>query len=307
MVSVPSGIVPLFLRATRRNKAYVSAEAAHALVTKFAMNPRPFGPPKRLRSDVHVEVRHDDSWPVYILTPTKSAPVGSVVYLHGGGWVNEIVSQHWHLAAQIAADASTVVTVPIYPLIPFGTAEDATNGVVAIAEANRAAYGSVVLAGDSAGGQIALSAAMALRDLGVTLPATVLISPALDLSLSNPRIPEIQPSDPWLGVPGGLVLGDYWRGERELRDPVVSPLFGNFEGLGPLTVYSGTHDILNPDARLLVAKAEGAGVAVDYTEMPGQLHDYPLFPTAVAASARRHIVASIETALHVLSKRTPGW
>ena len=299
MVTLPSGLVPLILRATRRNKTYISAEGAQTRVSERSLNPASFGPPKNLRSDVHIGVQHDDGWPVYTLTPTTSTPAGNVVYLHGGGWVNEIVSQHWRLAAQIAVEAFTVVTVPIYPLIPFGTAEDVMNRVVAIAEANRAAHGQVVLAGDSAGAQIALSAAMALRDNGVTLPATVLISPAVDLTFTNPRIPEVQPSDPWLAVPGGQVLGELWSGSRELTDPVVSPLFGSFEGLGPLTVYSGTHDILNPDARLLVAKAEAAGVTVDYTEQAGQLHDYPLLPTAVGASTRRDIASGIATALRL--------
>ena len=306
MVSVPSGIVPLILRATRRNRSYISADSAHKRVRERALNPASFGPPRSLRSDVRIDVRHEHNWPIYTLTPASATPVGSVVYLHGGGWVNEIVSQHWHLAAQIAAESSTVVTVPIYPLVPFGTAEDVMNRVVTIAEASRALYGPVVLAGDSAGGQIALSAAMALRDKSLILPATVLISPAVDLTFSNPRIPDVQPTDPWLGVPGGLVFAKLWSGKRNLTDPLVSPLFGDFTGLGTLTVFSGTRDILNPDARLLVAKAEAAGVEVHYTEKAGQLHDYPLLPTGVGASARRDIVASITTVLRGLSKRTPG-
>ena len=300
MVSIPSGIVPLILRATRRNKTYLSAEGAHQRVRERALNPSPFGPPRNLRSDVHIEVRHEDRWPIYTLTPTKSTPVGSVVYLHGGGWVNEIATQQWQLAAQIAAESSTVVTVPIYPLVPFGTSEDVANRVTTIVEANKARYGHVALVGDSAGGQIALSAAMALRDKDVILAATVLISPAVDLTFTNPRIPEVQPMDPWLAVPGGQVLAILWSGTRELTDPIVSPLFGRFEGLGPVTVFSGTHDILNPDARLLVAAAKAAGVEITYTELAKQLHVYPLLPTSIGASARRDITASIATRLRGL-------
>ncbi len=297
MVSVPSWIVPLIMRATRRNTTYLTAQNAHKHVRERALNPAPFGPPKNLRADVSIAIRHEGGWPIYTLTPTKANPVGSVIYLHGGGWVNEIATQQWHLAAQIAADASTVVTVPIYPLLPFATAEDVINRVVVMAEAHTASYGSVALAGDSAGGQIALCAAMALRDKGVTLPATVLISPAVDMTFTNPRIPDVQPSDPWLAVPGGQVLAKLWCGERELTDPVVSPLFANFDGLGPLRVYSGLRDILNPDARLLVAKAKASGVEVHYTEVAGQLHVYPLIPTAVGAAARRDIVDAIANGL----------
>ena len=296
-MSIPSAVVPFIIRATRRNSTYLSEENAHKHVRDRALNPTPFGPPRTLRSDVRVDVKHNNGWPVYTLAPTKNSPVGNVIYVHGGGWVNEIATQHWHLAAQIAAEASTVVTVPIYPLVPFGTSENVTNRVVAMVVGNKKLYGSVALAGDSAGGQIALCAAMALRDTGVILPATVLISPAVDLTFTNPRIPDVQPSDPWLAVPGGRMLAKQWSGEREVTDPAVSPLFGDFAGLGPLTVMSGTRDILNPDARLLVTKAEAAGVDVHYTEVAGQLHVYPLLPTAVGASARRDVVAGIAAAL----------
>lgn len=297
MVSVPSGIVPFIIRVTRRNTTFLTIDGALNRVSERALSPLAYGPPKKLRADVSIDVRRENGWPVYTLAPVDVMPVGSVIYLHGGGWVNEIAKQQWQLAAQIAAESKTVVTVPIYPLVPFGTAEDVVAGTVAIAKSHIAAYGSVALAGDSAGGQIALSAAMVLRDEGVTLPANVLISPAVDLTFNNPRIPEVQPTDPWLAVPGGRVLAGLWAGERELTDPVVSPLFGDFNGLGPLTIYSGIRDILNPDARLLAAKAEAAGVDVHYVEVAGQLHVYPLLPTAVGATARRDIVARIATAL----------
>lgn len=297
MASVPDGLVPLIIRASRRNRTFTSENVARKRVRERALRPKPFGPPRNLGAGVKVDAQLDDGWPVYTLTPTLSTPVGNVIYAHGGGWLNEIVSFHWRLVAQIAVEASTVVTVPIYPLVPFGTADEVMNRIVAMVRANTATNGSVALAGDSAGGQIALSAALALRDDGVTLPATVLISPAVDLTITNPDIPTVQPTDPMLGVPGAKVLADLWRGERELTDPVVSPLFGDFAGLGPLAVWSGTHDILNPDTRLLVAKAEAAGVEVNYTELAGQLHVYPLLPTAIGSAARRDIVSVIAQGL----------
>jgi acetyl esterase/lipase len=177
--------------------------------------------------------------------------------------------------------------------VPFGTAGPVAATVGALAHDGLEEFGSVGLAGDSAGGQIALSVAQRLRDEGVSLSATVLISPALDLSWSNPRIPDVQPTDPWLGVPGARILADLWRGGLDIDDPIVSPLFGEFAGLAPLTIFSGSRDILNPDAHLLVAKAKDAGVRVDFTEVPGELHVYPLLPTKVGADARRAIVAAL--------------
>ncbi|MFB2586634.1 alpha/beta hydrolase [Herbiconiux liukaitaii] len=311
MVTLPNGVVAPLLRLMRANRVFVSEEGARRRVRERELRPVPYGPPSRLRPDVRVDVAHTD-WPIYTITPRsgragagagtrtgeQAAPRGSVVYVHGGGWVGEIATQHWHLAAQLAAEANTTVTLPIYPLIPFGTALEAADGVADLVRANLAVHGPTVLAGDSAGGQISLSTALALRDEhGIVLPRTVLISPALDLTWSNPRIPEVQPSDPWLATPGGRVLAEHWRGDRDLLDAVVSPLEGDLAGLGPITLFSGTRDVLNPDARLLVQKAAAAGVELDYHEGAGLVHVFPLLPTAEGRAARATIVRAVKTAL----------
>jgi acetyl esterase/lipase len=291
---VPQSVVTTFLRLTGANRTFVSAAGARRRIRARSLRPAPFGPPSALRSDVRVDVEQRGGWPVYRVSRRDGVSRGTVVYAHGGGWVGEIVSQHWHLAAQVAAEAGTTVVVPIYPLVPFGTAEEARVGVVDLVTSST---GPVALAGDSAGGQIVLSAASSLRDAGVVVPRTVLIAPALDLSWSNPRIPEVQPSDPWLGTPGGRVLSEYWRGGLDLRDPVVSPLFGDLAGLGALTVFSGTRDVLNPDAHLLRARAAAAGVALDWHEGPGLIHAYPLLPTRAGRAARRVIVSTLREAV----------
>jgi len=299
MVTVPTRVIAPALRLMRANRVFVTAEAARRRVRTLEVRPATYGPPKRLRGDVRVDVSLHD-WPVYTITPVGTTPTGSVVYMHGGGWVNQIAGQHWHLAAQIAAEANTTVTVPIYPLVPFGTASVAAAGVVKLVLENLERYGATCIAGDSAGGQIALSAALALRDdHGVTLPQTVLISPALDLSWSNPRIPTVQPSDPWLATPGGQVLAELWRGDLDILDPVVSPLMGDLGGLGSITVFSGTRDVLNPDAHLLVAKAAAAGVHLEFHEGAGQVHVYPLLPTAIGRAARATIVRTLRSGLNV--------
>ena len=171
---VPQSVVTTFLRLTGANRTFVSAAGARRRIRARSLRPAPFGPPSTLRSDVRVDVELRGAWPVYRVTRRDGVSSGSVVYVHGGGWVGEIVSQHWHLIAQIAAESATTVVVPIYGLVPFGTAEEARRGVVDLVASST---GPVALAGDSAGGQIALSAALSLRDAGVVVPRTVLIAP----------------------------------------------------------------------------------------------------------------------------------
>ncbi|UFS96208.1 alpha/beta hydrolase fold domain-containing protein [Nocardia huaxiensis] len=291
-------VMPGYLRVTRANRAYIDTERARAHVRENSIRPQPYAPPRRLRSDVAIEVSREAGFPVYTLTPRSGRTSGSVVYIHGGGWVNEIKPQHWALAADIAARAATTVTVPVYPLIPFGTAGQVVPAMAKLVADNVARYGAACLAGDSAGGQITLSAAVLLRDeQQLKLPRTVLISPALDQSLRNPEIDVVQPSDPWLGKAGARVFIEYWRGDLPVDDPLVSPLAADLPGLGPLTIFCGTRDIVHPDTKLLVAKARAAGVEVDYHEGRDLLHVYPLTPTPEGKVARRLIVERIREAL----------
>ncbi|PWJ53772.1 Acetyl esterase/lipase [Quadrisphaera granulorum] len=285
------------MRLLHFNRTFVTEQGAHDRIREATLRPAAYGPPRSLRRDVRVDVVHDRGWPVYTLTPTSQRPAGGVVYAHGGGWVNEIVSQQWRLAAAVAAGAGVVVIVPIYPLVPYGTAGPVRDRVAELVRESTERYGPTGVLGDSAGGQIVLSAALALRDRGLRLPITVLVSPALDLTWSNPLIPVVQPSDPWLATPGGRVLADAWRGDLPITDPAVSPLFGDLAGLGPLTVFTGMRDVLNPDARLLVEKARAAGVEVELHEAAGQLHNYPVLPTAPGRAAQKVLISRVARGL----------
>lgn len=298
MPSLSHQVVAVGLRVIRAQRIFASEDAARAHLAHRAAHPTSSEPPRRLRSDVVVERSDRGGWPIYTLRPVIAKPTGAVIYTHGGAWVNEIAVQHWQLAAQIAAESATTVVVPIYPLIPFGDAATVVAGIAALAQELEGEYGSVILAGDSAGGQISLSAAVLLRQAhGVTAALTLLISPGLDGSLSNPLIDEAQPSDPWLARDGLRVFIDEWRGELAIDDYRVSPLFGDFTGLGPICIFHGTRDILNPDARLFVTAARAAGVSVDDHEGDGLVHVYPLTPTREGRDNRALIVERVREAL----------
>jgi acetyl esterase/lipase len=295
-MTLPEAFVVPFLRAARYNRIWVDTAAAQEHLQDRILRPEPFGPPRRIRSDVTITRRAYRGWPLYEIAPREDARTGTVIYAHGGGWVNQIAAPHWRLSAHIAAQVGTTVLVPIYPLIPDGTAAEVV-GAIADLGADALADGPLCLIGDSAGGQIALSSALALRDRHQgTATATILISPGLDATLTNPEIARVEPSDPWLGQPGIRVFTEYWRGSLTLDDPLISPVYGDLHGLGPITLFTGTRDILNPDARVLRTRAEAAGVALDYHEGPGLVHVYPLLPTTSGQAARRLIVTQISAA-----------
>lgn len=291
MPSPVSRLLPPLFRLFGYRREFADPEAMLRGVQDRLVRPVPYGPPRGLRSvEIEVDVGHDTGWPVYRVLPRSRTPTRAAVYVHGGAWVNQIHPLHWRLVAGLAARSGTAVTVPIYPLAPVGTAATVVPSVADLVAAlvDRYGAGQVAVLGDSAGGQIALSAALILRDRGLPpLHRTVLISPALDLTLTNPGIDLVEPHDPWLARPGTRAAIELWRGDLPIKDPLVSPLFGDLAGLGPLTVFSGTRDITSPDTRLLVSRARAAGVQVDHHEEAGLVHVHPLLPVPEGRQARR--------------------
>lgn len=290
---VPDAVIPAILRLRHANAPFLTTDGARREVEHQALRPASYNPPARIPRGVAISVEREGAVPVYTIAPTTADPTAQLIYAHGGGWVHDISPEHWAFLFQLSAEARLTVTVPIYELLPYGDAAHAFALMVRLRDELTARGQEILLGGDSAGGQIALSAALGLRDRGVEGLRTLLVSPALDLTLSNPRIAEVLPHDPWLGVEGTRHLTESWRGDLPLTDTKVSPLTGDMTGLGPMVLCSGTRDILNPDAHLLRDKARAAGVDVTFLERKGAVHVFPLLPTPVGRAARKRIVAAL--------------
>jgi acetyl esterase/lipase len=270
------------------DQRWTDAAVTRAEVAALALRPARYSPPRRLDRIVDISVRAVDGWPVYDLNPKREPARRAALYLHGGGFINEIRPQHWTLAAGLASATATCFTVPIYPLAPSGTAaavlpvvEELAAGVIARNGAERA-----VLMGDSAGAGIVLATAQSLRDRGLVAAQTVLVSPWLDLSLADPSVRR-GTTGPVL--PGLRVAGDLYRGELDLQDPRVSPIYGDLAGLGPIAIFTGTRDRVHGDSVRLATRARQAGVSVAYHEASGLMHDYPLYPLPESRQARAQI------------------
>ena len=284
----------LWLRGTR--KRYRTAQSTRDEVAELLLRPKSFNPPAALDRTVDLSVREVGGWRVYEVTPKGSAPTRRALYLHGGAYIHEIIAGMWSLVAETAVAASTRFTVPIYPLAPLGVAEHVVPGATDLAAEIVGEVGAdrTALMGDSAGGGMALAVALQLRDRGLAAPyRTVLISPWLDVTLSAPEISALAAKDAELAPAGLGAAGDIYRGELPAEDPRVSPINGDLSGLGPITLFSGTHDILNSDAKRFVPLAREAGVSIAYHEAPGMLHEYPLFPIPEAKRARQTIIDAL--------------
>lgn len=297
MSSLASHLMPAVMTLRGSKRVFSSAEAMQRkLARQAAGRPPRSSPPARLSKTVDIRVLTIAGWTVYEISPKDTTPPRRALYLHGGCYVFEIALQHWLFVARLAVETNTRFLVPIYPLAPLETASTIVPKATDLAADLIAQVGAdnTSILGDSAGGGMALAVAMQLRDRGIA-PAhsTVLISPWLDITGTDPQLAVIAPRDPWLAVPGSHFAGGVYRGSLPETDPLVSPIYGSLTGLGPITMFSGTRDILNADATKFLSLAQTAAVTIDYHEVPGMIHVFPILPIPEAAAARSVIARSI--------------
>ena len=273
-----------------------SAEAVRAHVQKLALAPASFEPPN-LGRDVEVTLTKMGGWPVYYTAPSSGhEDCNHVMFLHGGGYINEIVPAHWRFVGQMTRKAGVVCVVPIYPLAPRATAKDVVPRTAELLRMllEDAGPAKVTVVGNSAGAGLALAACQWLRDHGHRQPnRLVLISPAADATVSRPEQIEIATRDPIQDIPGIIEAGRLYAGELDLGHPFVSPLNGAFRSLAPMTIFSGTRDLFYPDSVDLTARARGAGVPVDLHLLRDQPHNYALMPTPEGRLARAIILRAV--------------
>lgn len=301
MPSLRSRALSVALIAAGRRRRFASAEAVRSRVAAAARRPASHLPPRSLGRVAEVSRTFVGAWPVYDVSPRGTEPAAQVLYVHGGGYVDELVRPHWSMVRMLVTQAHARVVVPAYILAPRGTADrtvpvaaDLLSGLI---ESGRDGDGGTVLVGDSAGAGLALAAAQRLRDRsGVQPSRIVLISPWLDVSMSHPDQRAIEAADPLLARPGLREAGRLYAGTLAADDPRVSPLHGSFSGLAPMTVFTGTRDVLTTDSRELLRRARADGAEVELHEEVGLPHAYPLLPVPEGRVARERIAELVRTA-----------
>jgi acetyl esterase/lipase len=233
--------------------------------------------------------------------PLAGADPRTIVYLHGGGYVIGSPEGHGDLIARLALGARARVLGVEYRLAPehrFPAAHDdclaATRWVLAGGVAPR----TLAVAGDSAGGALAVATLCALRDAGQPLPAAgVLLCPWTDPLAAGGSMDANEPFD--FGDRELLVgwIEAYAPGEAG-HDPRVRVLDARLEGLPPLLVQVGGAEILLDQVRAFAERARRAGVAVRLDEWPDMFHDWQLQAARLPEGARavERIVGFLEQA-----------
>lgn len=205
----------------------------------------------------------------------------AILYLHGGAYIAGSPRTHRPLTAELARRCGARVLALDYRQGPEhefpAWMDDAVAGYQYLLDQGFAP-GRIVIAGDSAGGNLTLVTLLRLRELGLPLPAgAVCLSPWTDLSCSYKSHSLNARHEAMLNPRGLKALGLRHIGGNDPRHPLISPAHGDFAGLPPMMVHVGSTEILLDDARAIKRNAKRAGVRLVYREWNGMPHVFPLF------------------------------
>lgn len=239
---------------------------------------------------------------IYDIIPRKikgTSYTKRIYYFAGGGWQSPPSAQHWQLCAKIARQMpDTAISMVSIPLAPKNDAPITFPWLMklyrALLEAAEEEGHTVILAGDSSGGNIVLSLVLeALHEdeeikaasdhVNKHIPhaaAIMAISPSTDLTRSNPKIEELQQFDPFLTPDFIKATAKTWRGEWDATDRRVSPIFADVSLLARRGIrvhgITGGYDILAPDSIAFRDRLVKEGVAGEWLEWEKQMHCFPL-------------------------------
>ena len=256
---------------------------------------RPARPPamptsKQLRG-LSIETKVVGGFPLHVVK-SSSPSERVVVYLHGGGYVQPIAKQHWDLIGKIARDTSSTVFVPRYGLASRHNVDDALDFLELVRKEVAGLGLPVVIAGDSAGGGLALTIAQQSSWQQIT-KRLILIAPWVDSEWNYEDIERYENRDPWLLSQSLRYIAIVWSGRGDYKRVEVSPLRGEMRGLPPTSIYVGDYDLLYQDALALKMKLAAAGIENTLHFQPGALHVYPLIPSPEGTAAVRKMLDEI--------------
>jgi len=232
-----------------------------------------------------------------VIRPAAGAGENVVFYVHGGGYVVCSPRTHRPLTSRLALALNATVYVPHYRLAPEFPFPHGLNDVLAAYEgllASGVDASRITLMGDSAGGGMALSLAISIRDKKLPMPARmILISPWTDLTLSGESLSTKARADHMLTLSWIHAKTPLYRGKTDASHPLLSPLFADLSGLPPTLVQTGSEEILLSDSERLAERAAEIGWDLQLTVWQGLWHDFQLLgdllpeaDDAIAAMAR---------------------
>ncbi|MEH2625272.1 monoterpene epsilon-lactone hydrolase [Bradyrhizobium sp. AZCC 1719] len=244
------------------------------------------------------------------IVPAHAPSAKAVLYFHGGGFRIGSVASHRGLIAQIAEASGCRVLAIDYRLAPehrFPAALDDALSAWRWLLDHGLKPADIALAGDSAGGNLALALMCSLRDRGLPLPAaSALMSPWTDLTATGASYENRAEVDPIHQRAMILALAKNYLGQQgDPRDPLASPLHADLSGLPSLLIQVGDRETVRDDSTMLADKARAAGVDVGLEVWDGMIHVFQMFSEIPQGQqAIGSLARFLRQHLHISAERT---
>jgi acetyl esterase/lipase len=227
----------------------------------------------------------------WVLERRAATSEAAILYLHGGAYVASGPLAYRAFAIALTRRTGIPVFVLDYRLAPEHPFPAALDDAVAAYRAlrRRLRATDIVLAGDSAGGNLALATLLRLRagpDGPLPVAGVAVFSPWTDLTGSGDSVALNAQSDDVIPPPGGVDPATIYARGAERTDPLVSPLFGSYAGGPPILAFASTIEILRDDAVRLVKSVRREGVDATLVLEPDMPHVWPVFGALVPESRR---------------------
>jgi acetyl esterase/lipase len=212
---------------------------------------------------------------MWITPPELSHDDKVMAFIHGGAYVVNSRKSQLALQAAVASKLGVKVVSLEYPLAPEHPYPAATNAIVDAYKGLLDRYDSadIGLFGASAGGGLVLATLLRLKSDGIAFPAaSAALSPGADMSFGGDSFTLVGAKDPILPVQGAIDSLSSYRGEADPKDPLVSPVFGDWTDVTPLFLFAGPREMVASDAIRIAARARRDGCDVTLVVSDGMWH-----------------------------------
>ena len=293
MASIQSKLFNILLRLINKKK-FLGKQLAGNKFYQFSHSK----PTSIVFKNCHVHKFQVKGHNVFNLKPKNIDGSGKhIFYLHGGAYVQGFNKFHRQFLSWLVETTGCIITVPDYPLAPEHTHKESFEMATVLYKQLLLTVNpdNLIFIGDSSGGGFALALAQKLRDEQIPQPSKIiLLSPWLDITLTNPEITRIADNDPFLEVESLRRAGNLYAGDARAEHHLLSPINGPLEGLGRISLFIGSKEILLADARKLKSIAEANAIEIDYHEYPGMMHAWMFLNLPESKRARRQITELIK-------------